>query len=354
MIYVKPATSLVVVFRAYLSSDHVTPATGKTIVITISKNGGAFGNPNAGATNATEMTSGFYKVTLDTTDTGTSGPLAVRGAVATVDDVGVLYYVGQVPADVTHILGTAASTPATAGILDVNVKNMNNVAATSITTIKAVQGLAVDGVITTLTNLPAITANWLTAAGTATDFGTEIATAIWTDATAGDFTAALSVGKSVMNGVTLGTGLTIASVSGAVGSVTGAVGSVTGAVGSVTGAVGSVTGAVGSVGAGGIVSGTFAAGAITAAAIATDAIDADALAADAVTEIWAKAMTELTSVPGVSGTVLQALSWVFEVSRNKITQTSTTQLVKKDDGTTTLGTSTVSDDGTTFTRGVFS
>jgi hypothetical protein len=73
----------------------------------------------------------------------------------------------------------------------------------------------------------------------------QIATGVWQDTTAGDFTTALSVGKSVMNGVSLGTGLTVASVSGAVGSVTGAVGSVTGAVGSVTGAVGSVTGNVG-------------------------------------------------------------------------------------------------------------
>lgn len=51
--------------------------------------------------------------------------------------------------------------------------------------------------------------------------GAQIATAVWTDTTAGDFTTSLSVGKSVMNGVTLGTGLTVASVSGAVGSVTG-------------------------------------------------------------------------------------------------------------------------------------
>ena len=35
------------------------------------------------------------------------------------------------------------------------------------------------------------------------------ATAVWTDTTAGDFTTALSIGKSVMNGVSLGTGLTI-------------------------------------------------------------------------------------------------------------------------------------------------
>lgn len=89
----------------------------------------------------------------------------------------------------------------------------------------------------------AMAANTLTAAATAADFGAEVATAVWTDTTAGDFTVAASVGKSVMNGVALGTGLTVAAVSGAVGSVTGAVGSVTGNVGgNVTGSVGSVTG----------------------------------------------------------------------------------------------------------------
>jgi hypothetical protein len=36
-----------------------------------------------------------------------------------------------------------------------------------------------------------------------------IATAVWTDTTAGDFTTALSIGKSIMNGVSLGTGLTV-------------------------------------------------------------------------------------------------------------------------------------------------
>lgn len=37
----------------------------------------------------------------------------------------------------------------------------------------------------------------------------QIATGVWQDTTAGDFTTALSVGKSVMNGVSLGTGLTV-------------------------------------------------------------------------------------------------------------------------------------------------
>ncbi|MGA4923214.1 hypothetical protein, partial [Bacillus subtilis] len=70
-----------------------TEATGKTIAITISKNGGAFGNPAAGATNATEISSGWYTVPLGTGDTGTLGPLAIRGAVALIDDVGMWFQV---------------------------------------------------------------------------------------------------------------------------------------------------------------------------------------------------------------------------------------------------------------------
>jgi hypothetical protein len=44
--------------------------------------------------------------------------------------------------------------------------------------------------------------------------GAQIATAVWTDTTAGDFTTAVSIGKSIMNGVSLGTGLTINSYTG--------------------------------------------------------------------------------------------------------------------------------------------
>jgi hypothetical protein len=75
-----------VVFKAYLS-DGVTAATGKTIAITISKNTAAFGNPSAGATNATEIASGWYYVALSTTDTGTAGPLLVHGTATGVDPV---------------------------------------------------------------------------------------------------------------------------------------------------------------------------------------------------------------------------------------------------------------------------
>lgn len=74
------------------------------------------------------------------------------------------------------------------------------------------------------------------------------------------------------------------------------------------------------------------------------------LTAGAVTSIWAKTLTALSAVPAVTGTVLDALAWVFSLARNKRIQTSTTETVYKDDGLTTLATSSKTDDGTTFTR----
>lgn len=115
-----------------------------------------------------------------------------------------------------------------------------------------------------------------------------------------------------------------------------------------TDASGRVT--VGSMAAGSIVAATFGAGAIDAAAIATGAIDADALAADAVDEIWAKAMTELAAVPGVTGTVLQALQWLFLLARNKVTQTAAVQTLRNDADNASIGTAATSDDSATFTR----
>lgn len=85
MIQIPQSTSRVVMLKLFTTGT-TTAATGKTVAITISKNGAAFGNPNAGATNATEVSSGWYKVTLDTTDTGTVGDLVVRGTATGCDD----------------------------------------------------------------------------------------------------------------------------------------------------------------------------------------------------------------------------------------------------------------------------
>lgn len=130
------------------STDGVTPEASLTIAATdvdLSKNGGAF----ADKTDATALTStgdsqGYYDCVLDTTDTGTLGKLDVRCYVSGALPVFKSFMV--VPAIVydslvagsdlldvsmTQILGTAVSTPATAGILDINLKNIANAAVSA-------------------------------------------------------------------------------------------------------------------------------------------------------------------------------------------------------------------------------
>jgi hypothetical protein len=107
MIRVPANTALLCVFKAFLKTDHTTEATGKTIPITISKNGATtFSNPAAGSLNATEMAFGWYKASLGAGDTDTVGPLAIRGAEATIDDIGLWRQVSQ----------------ASSGLLDVNAE----------------------------------------------------------------------------------------------------------------------------------------------------------------------------------------------------------------------------------------
>lgn len=85
-------------------------------------------------------------------------------------------------------------------------------------------------------------------------------------------------------------------------------------------------------------------------AMAANVITASALNADAVDEIWDEAMTELSAVPAVTASLRDALRWIFLQSRNKITQTSTTQALRNDADSGNVATAAISDDGTTFTR----
>ena len=98
---------------------------------------------------------------------------------------------------------------------------------------------------------------------------------------------------------------------------------------------------------------TISNAAISTTTFAAGAIDTNALAASAVTKIWATTLVDLAAVPTATDTMVNGMSFLFMLGRNKVTQTSTTQLLLKDDSATTAGTSTVSDDGTTFTRGKF-
>jgi hypothetical protein len=83
-------------------------------------------------------------------------------------------------------------------------------------------------------------------------------------------------------------------------------------------------------------------------------VSAPEVNAEVVDVLTVDTFPEVSGVPGATSTILDKLSWLFSLGRNKITQTSTTQTVRDDTDTSDVATSTVSDDGTTFTRGKYS
>ena len=62
---------------------------------------------------------------------------------------------------------------------------------------------------------------------------------------------------------------------------------------------------------------------------------------------------EPSAVPAATASIQAKVAWIAAKARNKITETSTAQVVRNDGDSGTIGTSTVSDDGTTGTRGKY-
>ncbi len=83
----------------------------------------------------------------------------------------------------------------------------------------------------------------------------------------------------------------------------------------------------------------------------SDAADHDSDLAGTVIDA---ANTELAAVPTTTGSLRQMIQFAFTWIRNKKTVTSTTEKVFKEDASTQLGSATLSDDSTTFTKGEMS
>lgn len=132
MAILKQSTAYTRIFLIVQTSDHISGLTGASPTVTISKAGAAFAA--AGGT-VTEVANGFYKIAFTTTDTNTLGDLAVHVTATSgdptdfVDQVTANILGDTLPANVLQWGSTNISGPATAGIPDVNVKNINNVAA---------------------------------------------------------------------------------------------------------------------------------------------------------------------------------------------------------------------------------
>lgn len=63
------------------------------------------------------------------------------------------------------------------------------------------------------------------------------------------------------------------------------------------------------------------------------------------------ANTELATVPDTTGSIRKMIQFLFQLRRNKVEQTHTTQTMYKEDAATALGAATLTDDGTTYTKG---
>ena len=177
------------------STDGVTAETGLTIAntdIRVWKTGATtLADKNSGG--ATHISGGVYYCVLDATDTDTIGPLVVFVSVSGALPVRVECVVlDEAVYDVlfgTTALASATNITAAAGCAvssigngvitaasiaaDAGTKIATAVWASGTRTLTSLSGLTVD-TVTTLTNLPAITTNWLTAAGLASDAVAEI------------------------------------------------------------------------------------------------------------------------------------------------------------------------------------
>ncbi len=111
---------------------------------------------------------------------------------------------------------------------------------------------------------------------------------------------------------------------------------------------------------GGVLVAAIANNAITAASIATDAIDSDALAASALTEIKTQAVDALATdtyaepgqgAPAATATLAAKINYLYKAWRNKVTTTSSQYSLFADDAATVDQKATLSDDGSTYTRG---
>jgi hypothetical protein len=132
------------------------------------------------------------------------------------------------PSNLTEILGAAVSTPATAGILDVNLKNIAGTASAGQAGYMGIDWGNVYGKTSTV-SLTGTTINLVTTTTTVTNQLTAatVATGVWQDATAGDFTQAGSIGKSLFtDGVIPGASggiATYANVNSSIGSILGTI-----------------------------------------------------------------------------------------------------------------------------------
>ncbi len=189
--------------------------------------------------------------------------------------------------DITKILGTAISTPATAGVLDVNMKNVGNQIASAAGTVTFPGTVASATNITSATGIDVTKWSGTTVAVPATAGIPEVNTKNWNNiatvalplipTTAGRTLDVTATGEAGIDWANIGAPTTVVNLSGTTVKTATDIATQIGTNGNGLTSV--------AVGTGGITNASFAAAAIDAAAIAADAIGSSELATSAVNEI---------------------------------------------------------------------
>ena len=89
-----------------------------------------------------------------------------------------------------------------------------------------------------------------------------------------------------------------------------------------------------------LISGTVTISSLTASQVNAEVVDA----------LNVDTYAEPASVPAATASLAAKIGFLMALARNKLTQTATTSTLRNDGDTSSIGTSSVADDGTTFTR----
>jgi hypothetical protein len=187
VIYARQSTAIIVTVGPVLDADGVAVTGGVVADFKISKNGGAPAALNGSAT-LTHRHTGFYSLSLTTSDVDTVGTAEV-----VIDDT-----VNACPMKEIQVVEPAVYdalyADAAAGYqvpIWANAGSTVNLSATTVATVTTTT------TATNLTNLPAITANWLTAAGTAADYVAEMQAGVAAELLAAGFSTVTDIGDEV-------------------------------------------------------------------------------------------------------------------------------------------------------------
>lgn len=355
------------------STDHVTGKTGLSPTVTISKNGGSFASPSGAVT---EVGNGLYKVAGNATDSNTVGELWIHATGTAADPTDTAYtIVAYDPFDSVRLGLTAlpnAAAAANGGLPTVNASNEARAIVYGYNTGQTPLQPTVAGRTLDVTVTGAAGIDWANVENPTTTnglTGTTISTAQSVLITSGTGAGQLSVAAGVIKAdvAAYSSGLaplqpTVAgrtldvTVNGEAGIDWGNIGSPTTPVNFSGTTINTATNVNDSSG-----TTTLLTRIPSALTITSGRVDVNALGTTAKADVNGEVLDVLTvdtfaepaSVPGATASLKDKIGWMQTISRNKITQTSTTQTLRNDGDSGNISTSAVSDDGTTFTRGKF-